>query len=67
MPLKITYESFFKLETMFLDWCMKDLKVPATEKFMAEYLLFRNTYKAKVEIIYQIINQRYAMMQGEKK
>ena len=65
--LKITYESFFKLETMFLNWCKNDLNIDMNEKFMAEYLKFRTIYKAKVEIIYQKINQRYMMMQGGAK
>lgn len=65
--LKITYEAFFKLETMFLDWCRNDLKVDPKEQFLNDYLQFRNTYKAKVEIIYQIINNRYLMFQGGKR
>ena len=61
--LKITYELFFKLETMFITWIAEDLKLnPSTEKFIYDYLMFKKIYKPKVEIIYQIINAKYARM-----
>lgn len=61
--LKITYELFFKLETMFINWIAEELKVnPSTEKFLYDYLVFKKIYKPKVEIIYQIINVKYARM-----
>ena len=59
--LKITYELFFKLETMFINWVAEDLKVnPTTETFFYDYLVFKKVYKPKVEIIYQIINMKHA-------
>ena len=59
--LKITYELFFKLETMFINWIANDLKVdPSNDKFVYDYLMFKKIYKPKVEIIYQIINAKYA-------
>ena len=59
--LKITYELFFKLETMFINWIAEDLKAnPSEEKFVHDYLVFKKIYKPKVEIIYQIINVKYA-------
>lgn len=61
--LKITYELFFKLETMFINWLAEDLKVnPSTEKYLYDYLMFKKMYKPKVEIIYQIINVKYSRM-----
>ena len=61
--LKITYELFFKLETMFINWIANDLKVdPNNDKFVYDYLMFKKIYKPKVEIIYQIINMKYARM-----
>lgn len=61
--LKITYELFFKLETMFINWIANDLKVdPSNDKFVYDYLMFKKIYKPKVEIIYQIINMKYARM-----
>lgn len=59
--LKITYELFFKLETMFITWLVEDLKIdPNVEKYFYDYLIFKKVYKPKVEIIYQIINAKYA-------
>ncbi len=61
--LKITYELFFRLETMFINWLAEDLKVnPSTEKYLYDYLMFKKMYKPKVEIIYQIINVKYSRM-----
>ena len=61
--LKITYEQFFLLETMFINWCKDDLKLdPNTSNFFYEYILFKKLYKTKVEIIYQIINAKYTRM-----
>ncbi len=61
--LKITYEQFFVMETMFVNWCRKDLRLSVTEdKAFYEYLMFKKLYKPKVEIIYQIINSKYNHM-----
>ena len=61
--LKITYESFFIIETMFAMWCKDDLKMDVeTYKPFADYLRFKKIYKTKVEIIYQIINSKFARM-----
>lgn len=61
--LKITYESFFIIETMFTTWCKDDLKMDVeTYKPFSDYLRFKKVYKTKVEIIYQIINSKYARM-----
>lgn len=61
--LKITYESFFIIETMFAIWCKDDLKMDVeTHKPFADYLRFKKIYKTKVEIIYQIINSKFARM-----
>ena len=61
--LKITYELFFRLETMFINWLAEDLKVnPSTEKYLYDYLMFKKMYKPKVEIIYQIITVKYSRM-----
>ena len=61
--LKITYELFFKLETMFINWIADDLKLnPSTHKFVFDYLVFKKIYKPKVELIYQLINARYALI-----
>ena len=61
--LKINYELFFKLETMFINWLAEDLKVnTSTEKYLYDYLMFKKMYKPKVEIIYQIINVKYSRM-----
>ncbi len=59
--LKITYELFFVIETMLVNWCTNDLGLsPQSCKPLYDYLVFKKTYKPKVEIIYQIINQKYA-------
>ena len=59
--LKITYELFFIIETMFVNWCINDLKCAPLEcKALNDYLTFKKIYKPKVEIIYKIINTRYA-------
>ena len=59
--LKITYELFFVIETMLVSWCTNDLGLsPQTNKPLYDYLVFKKTYKPKVEIIYQIINSKYA-------
>lgn len=59
--LKITYELFFIIETMLVSWCTNDLGLsPQTNKPLYDYLVFKKTYKPKVEIIYQIINSKYA-------
>lgn len=59
--LKITYEIFFKLETMFLSFIVDEIKVnPVESKFLHDYLIFKKYYKPKVEIIYQMINAKYA-------
>ena len=61
--LKITYELFFIIETMLVSWCSNDLGLsPQTNKPLYDYLVFKKTYKPKVEIIYQIINSKYARM-----
>ena len=61
--LKITYEQFFIMETMFVNWCRNDLHYSPTEdKPLYEYLMFKKIYKPKVEIIYQIINTKYLHM-----
>lgn len=61
--LKITYELFFKLETMFINWLAEDLKInPSVDKYLYDYLVFKKIYKPKVEIIYQIINVKYSRM-----
>lgn len=61
--LKITYELFFIIETMLVSWCTNDLGLsPQTNKPLYDYLVFKKTYKPKVEIIYQIINSKYARM-----
>lgn len=61
--LKITYELFFILETMFVNWCKNDLKInPTKSNYFYEYILFKKMYKTKVEIIYQIINTKYTHM-----
>ena len=61
--LKITYELFFVLETLFVNWCSTDLNLsPNTSKPLYDYLMFKKTYKPKVEIIYQIINSKYARL-----
>lgn len=47
--LKITYESFFRIETLLLNFVM-----PKTNSTLLQnYLKFRNFYKEKVEWIYQ--------------
>lgn len=61
--LKITYELFFKLETMFISFVADEVKVnPNESKFFYDYLVFKKYYKPKVEIIYQMINTKYARM-----
>ena len=46
---------------MFINFLSEDLKInPAEEKFLHDYLVFKKIYKPKVEIIYQIINVKYA-------
>ncbi|MCI5744696.1 MAG: DUF5677 domain-containing protein [Erysipelotrichaceae bacterium] len=58
--LKITYEHFFIIETMFTTFCMNDLNMNVEEnKALYDYLLFKKTYKPKVEIVYQQIDYRY--------
>ena len=48
---------------MFINWIANDLKVdPNNDKFVYDYLMFKKIYKPKVEIIYQIINMKYARM-----
>lgn len=59
--LKITYEQFFVLETMFVNYCLHDLKLDPTVKSpFYDYLIFKKIYKPKVELIYQLINSNYA-------
>ena len=59
--LKITFELFFIIETMFVNWCVNDLKhSPSTYKPVNDYLKFKKVYKPKIEIIYKIINSKYA-------
>ena len=61
--LKITYESFFVLETMFINWCSNDLGLsPSNSKAFYDYLLFKKSYKPKVEIIFQIINKKHTLI-----
>ena len=63
--LKITYELFFIIETMFVNWCVNDLKhSPTAYKPLYDYLTFKKVYKPKVEIIYKIINTKYARFNG---
>ena len=65
--LKITYELFFIIETMFVNWLSKDMKYnPNDNKAFYYYLVFKKLYKSKVEIIYQIINNRYAIINGKE-
>lgn len=65
--LKITYELFFILETMFVNWCRNDLKISTTEdKAFYDYLIFKKIYKPKVEIIFQKINARYNLIHKSK-
>lgn len=63
--LKITYEQFFLMETMFVNWCINELKIdPNENKALKDYLIFKKIYKAKIEIIYQQINARYNKLQS---
>jgi len=54
--LKITYESFFRIETLLLDFVNNTLKINTNEGPFADYLKFRTVYKPKVEIIYRMIS-----------
>lgn len=66
--LKITYEQFFIIETMFMEFIGKDMKQTTQQnRVFYDYMLFKKLYKQKVEIIYQIINNKYGMMTGRKK
>ena len=59
--LKITYELFFVIETMFVNWFINELNLsPTNYKPLNDYLMFKKVYKPKVEIIYKIINSKYA-------
>lgn len=61
--LKITYESFFDIETMLLKWIMNDMNLQAESfKPLTDYLRFKKIYKPKIEIIYQLIDSKYARM-----
>ncbi len=58
--LKITYEQFFLIETMFVNWCLNDLNLDANKyQPLKDYLIFKKIYKGKIEIIYQNINAKY--------
>lgn len=62
--LKITYEQFFIIETMFTNFLLKDLNIENTkDEFFYEYAMFRKLYKSKIELIYKIINKKYEMLQ----
>ena len=60
--LKITYESFFILETMFVNFLKDDIKMDIESKPFKEYMLFKKVYKTKLEIIFKMINRKYAQM-----
>ena len=50
--LKITYEQFFIIETMFTNFLLKDLNIENTkDEFFYEYAMFRKLYKSKIELI----------------
>ena len=61
--LKITYESFFIIEAMFVKWLMEDVKMNVEDVALKDYLIFKKIYKAKLEIIFQMINKKYARYQ----
>lgn len=54
--LKILYESFFRIETLFSNYAINILG--KNNSRLIDYLKFRNTYKEKVELIYQQISTR---------
>ena len=61
--LKITYESFFILESMFVKWLIEDVLMSVEDSSLKDYLIFKKVYKTKLEIIFQMINTKYARFQ----
>lgn len=56
ITLKVTYQSFFKIESMFCDFCNKTLNMTIQNSTaFSDYLKFRSLYKPKVEIIFNRI------------
>lgn len=58
VTLKITYETFFIIEPMFVRWCIESIKMDYQDKAFVDYQKFKQAYKQKTEIIYQMINKR---------
>ena len=60
--LKITYESFFIIETMFVNYLKDDINMDIESKPFKDYMMFKKAYKTKLEIIFQMINRKYAQI-----
>jgi len=59
--LKITFESFFILEEMFMKWIVNELKMDIeSSPALKDYYNFKRAYKQKLELVYQMINAKYA-------
>ena len=48
----ITYESFFRIETLFFNYAKEHLKEP---KYLENYLQFKRMYKNRLEVIYSCL------------
>ena len=54
--LKITYESFFRIETLLFNFALT--KYDTNSLVVKDYLNFKAAYKAKIELIYQQVSSR---------
>ena len=54
--LKITYESFFRIETLLFNFALT--KYDINSLVVKDYLNFKAAYKAKIELIYQQVSSR---------
>ena len=53
--LRITYESFFRIETLFFNFAR--LKLDANDKYLINYMQFKMHYKNDIETIYRLMKK----------